>query len=206
MKKLILSAVAVPALCYSLTASAQIISQTPRPDVPDPEAASVEILKPKGRIGSPGQIIKTARTGAFLFASFDRNDDYIIDTSEVAAGIDRAFKSADTDADASLSLVELEDWRLRALGAIDASPNNFKFAPNFARSVSPAKFKEVLMKVANDLDADFEGNMDGKIAMSDLQKNRRAPQAASDDGENCLQRVRDERRRVEQQCRSQRGY
>lgn len=207
MKKLVLMSVALPAMCLSHIASAQIISQTPRPDVPDPEAASVEIIKPKGRIGSPGTIIKTARTGALLFASFDRNDDYIISTDEVSAGIDRAFANADGDNTGSLSLVELEDWRLRALGAIDATPNNFAFAPNFARSVSPEKFKEVLTKVADKLDADPDGIMDGEIAMGDLLRNREAPRAVKDDdGESCLTRIRDERRRVEQQCRNSRGY
>jgi hypothetical protein len=206
MKKLVLAALAVPALFLAPIANAQIISQTPRPSVPEADGASVEEIKPKGRIGSPGQIIKIARTGALLFAGFDRNDDYIIDAAEVSSGIDRAFYAADNDDDGSLTLVELEDWRLRALGSIDAAPNNFAFAPNFARSVSKEKFREVVTKLAETLDKDPDGNMDGKIAMADLQRNRRAPRAVSDDDGNCMARVREERRRVEQQCRAQRGY
>jgi len=206
MKELVLTAVAVPALCLSQSATAQIISQTPRPDVPDPDAASIEEIKPKGRIGSTGNMIKVARTGALLVAGFDRNDDYIIDTAEVSAGVDRAFASADVDKNGTLSLVELESWREKAFGAIDADPNNFAFAPNFARTVSKAKFREVLGKVTDNLDKDKDGNMDGKIAMADLLRSRAAPRAVNENDGNCLARIRDERRRVEQMCRSQRGY
>jgi hypothetical protein len=197
----------VCALLFAQTAGSQIISQTPRPDVPDPEAAGIESLTPQARIGSPNNIVTVTRTGALLFAGFDRNDDYEIDRAEVSAGIERAFAKADTDGTGLLSLVELEEWRQKALGSIDAAPNNFKFAPNFARSVSPVKFTEVLSTVADNLDKDPDGNMDGKIALADLLKAKALPtRGRGNDEESCLNRVRDERRRVEQQCRAQRGY
>ncbi|NNC35913.1 MAG: hypothetical protein EX271_01795 [Acidimicrobiales bacterium] len=204
MKSIVLTTCA---FLLAQTAQAQIISQTPRPDVQNPEAESVETLKPQGRVGTSGNTVAVARTGALLFAGFDRNDDYKIDRGEVSDGIERAFERADTDGTGALSLVELEAWRVDALGAIDATPNNFAFAPNFARSVSLAKFKEVLTKVADTLDKDADGNMDGVIKMADLLKNQPLRTRSRDgEDENCLARIRDERRRVEQICRSQRGY
>lgn len=204
MKSVVL---ATCALVFAQSAHAQIISQTPRPDIPDPEAASVETLTPKARIGTSSNTVTVTRTGALLFAGFDRNGDYEIDTSEVSLGIEQAFLRADTDGTGVLSLVELEEWREKALGSIDATPNNFTFAPNFARTVSPKKFKEVLSKVANNLDKDDDGNMDGIIAMGDLLKARALPSRSRDSSaESCVDRIREERRRVEQQCRNSRGY
>lgn len=189
------------------SASAQIVSQTPQPDIPEASEEVVQILKPEGRIGRSGNTIKVARSGALLFAGFDTNSDYIIDTAEVTAGIDRAFDRADVDKNGSLSLVELEGWRLKALGSLDAAPNNYAFAPNFARSVSPQTFREVLEMVSATLDKDEQGEMDGKIPLSDLLANRRAPRAVkNDDAESCISRIQEERRRVEQQCRNNRGF
>lgn len=201
---------AVFTLCAVLlaqSAQAQIISQTPRPDVQNPEAESVETLKPRGRIGTSGNTVTVARTGALLFAGFDLNGDYKIDKSEVSQGIQQAFERADTDETGALSLVELEAWRVNALGSLEATPNNFTFAPNFARSVSLTKFREVLKKVADTLDKDADGNMDGIITMADLLKAQPLRTRGRDnEDDNCVARIRDERRRVEQQCRAQRGF
>lgn len=195
------------ALFLAQSASAQIISQTPRPDVPNPEAGSIETLTPQARIGASTNTVTVTRTGALLFAGFDRDDDYEIDRTEVSAGIERAFAKADTDSSGVLSLVELEDWRQKALGSMDAMPHNFTFAPNFARTVPPAKFKEVLSKVADNLDEDADGNMDGRIALADLLKSKALrARGRESEPESCLARVIDERRRVEQQCRNSRGY
>ena len=207
MKSRILVWGLIGACVFASSASAQIISQTPRPEVPDPGAETVETLKPQGRIGRSDNMLKVTRSGALLFAGFDRNSDYIIDEAEVSAGIDRAFAAADVDDSKSLSLVELEGWREKALGSLDAAPLNYAFAPNFARTVSLDKFRAVLRKTADKLDKDDEGEMDGKISMADLLRDVRPPRAQSnDDGESCLARIRDERKRVEQQCRNSRGY
>ena len=183
----------------AVPASAQIISQTPRPDVPDPEAQTIETIQRKERIGRSGTVIQIPRSGALLFAGFDTSGDYIIDKTEVAAGIARAFSRADRDNSKSLSLVELEGWRVTALGSEHASPSNFAFAPNFARTVSLPMFTKVLTELADRLDIDDQGEMDGKISMADLLKDYRPPRQRKND--NCIDAVRDERRRGEQQCR-----
>jgi hypothetical protein len=204
MKKLMMMLGVTSSLLTAPAVSAQIVSQTPRPDVPEPEAASLEILKPEGRIGRTGSTIKIARNGALLFAGFDRNSDYIIDKAEISAGIDRSFNAADVDNSQSVSLVELEGWREKALGSLDAAPHNYAFAPNFARTVSLETFRTVLNKMAESLDKDDEGDMDGKIAISDLLKDHRPRIQKSEDGESCVDRIQQERQRAEQQCRNQR--
>ncbi|PHR93710.1 MAG: hypothetical protein COA69_03505 [Robiginitomaculum sp.] len=191
---------------FSQTAQAQIISQTPRPEIQNPEADTIEIIKPNAPIGSSRNSIKIPRTGALLFAGFDQNGDYSIDTSEVSTGIDTAFDRADKDASGILSLIELEAWRIAALGSENATPTNFTFAPNFARTVSRKQFTSVLSKIAEDLDKDDQGDLDGKISMSDLLKNYTPRRVRKGKGDNCIDRLRAVRREVEQQCRRQRGY
>ena len=207
MKYLFLASVFVSA-SFSCVAAAQIESGTPRPQIPDTTETLVETVKPQDRIGQSGRTVQIPRSGALLFASFDTSGDYIIDRSEISAGIARAFTGADKDKSGVLSLVELEAWRVAALGSENAAPTNFTFAPNFARTVTKQKFTLVLTDIAAKIDADDQGVQDGKIAMADLLRPFSPPRARHD-GENCANRIRDERRRAEQQCRAsrqRRGY
>ena len=57
--------------------TAQIVSQTPRPEIIPPEDSTIETIKPNVPIGRTGNTLKTLRTGALLFAGFDKNSDYI---------------------------------------------------------------------------------------------------------------------------------
>ncbi|HFB55025.1 MAG TPA: hypothetical protein ENJ46_03795 [Hellea balneolensis] len=189
--------------------TAQIISQTPRPDIPADDGALeddlVKTVTPTFSSEKVGNYIQVPRAAALLFAGFDQNGDYILDESEVSAGIERAFKQADKDGSDRLSLVELEAWRVAALGSDNAVPTSFSFAPNFARSVTPEKFTQVLQDIATDLDKNEQGVSDGEILLPDLLKDYRLPRAGKKNkGENCAARVREERRRVEQQCRTRR--
>lgn len=193
-------------LLLAMPALAQVISQTPRPDVQSPKADTVETIGQHDEgVGRLRSSVQVPRSGALLFAGFDSNGDYIIDKSEVAAGIERAFAQADHNSNEILSLVEIEGWRVAALGFEDATPSNYTFAPNFARTVSREKFTEVLMKLADKLDTDDQSEMDGKIALSDLLKNYRPRrQHNSEKNKSCIDAVRDERRRAQQQCRNSR--
>ncbi|MBL4852627.1 MAG: hypothetical protein JKY25_00120 [Robiginitomaculum sp.] len=188
---------------WATPASAQVIAQTPRPDIPAPEQDEVvETLKPTAHIGHSRKVIQTARAGALLFASFDANSDYVIDRQEVGKGIAQAFKQADRDGDDYLSLVELEGWRVAALGSEHAAPSNFAFAPNFARGVTREMFTQVLQRLADRLDKDDQSEMDGRIALGDLLKDYRPQRHRQQD--NCIDKVREERRRGEQNCRNSR--
>ena len=124
----------------------------------------------------------------------------MIDRTEVKKGIARAFQTADRDADDYLSLVELEMWRIAALGSEHAAPSNFAFAPNFARGVTHEMFTQVLQGLAERLDKDDQSEMDGKIALADLLKDYRPVRHRKQD--NCFDKIREERRRAEQNCRN----
>ncbi|HHL42211.1 MAG TPA: hypothetical protein ENJ42_01210, partial [Hellea balneolensis] len=125
IKSFIISCIALVAFT---PAQAQIISQSPQPEVITDAGNEVETLTRRERIGISGTLIKIPRSGALLFAGFDRNMDYRIDRSEVAQGINHAFQVADKDGSGTLSLVELEAWRLAALGSTHAAPGNYAFA------------------------------------------------------------------------------
>lgn len=189
----ILAVTIMSAAFLAVPAGAQIISQTPRPDVPDPETQTIETIQRKERIGRSGTVIQIPRAGALLFAGFDTNGDYSVDKTEVASGITRAFARADRDGNKNLSLVELEGWRVAALGSEHAAPSNFAFAPNFARTVSKTTFTKVLMDLADRLDTDDQGEMDGNISMSDLLKDYRPSRQRKND--NRIDAGRDKRRR-----------
>ena len=159
---------------FAVSGSSQIISQTPRPEVPAQEQdGTVQTLKSPARIGHTGSVIEVPRAGALLFASFDANGDYIIDRQEVDEGIAQAYRRADRDGDDYLSLVELERWRVAALGSEHAAPSNFAFAPNFARGVTRETFVQVLQGLAERLDKDDQSELDGKIALADLLRDYR---------------------------------
>ncbi len=185
----------------AMSASGQVITQTPRPDIPAQEHdGAVQVLKSPAPIGHSGTVVQIPRAGALLFASFDVNGDYIIDRKEVKAGIAQAFVRADRDGDDYLSLVELERWRVAALGSEHASPSNFAFAPNFARGVTHDTFTQVLQGLAERLDKDDQSEMDGRIALADLLKDYRPRRHRQQD--NCIDKIREERRRAEQNCRN----
>jgi hypothetical protein len=189
--------------------AAQIVSQTPRPDIPPDDGGLedelVKTVTPRFSSEKIGNFIQIPRAAALLFAGFDQNGDYILDENEVDEGIKRAFKRADKDDSDRLSLVELEAWRVAALGSDNAVPTSFSFAPNFARSVTLEKFTQVLHDIATDLDKNEQGVIDGEISLPDLLKDYRLPRAGKKNrGDNCAARIREERRRAEQQCRTRR--
>ncbi len=183
---------------------AQIISQTPSPQIPQQAAEDLSTLKPVASRQISGTIIQVPRAGALLFASFDVNADYKIDTNELKTGLEKAFIIADRDKSGALTLVELERWRVMALGSEQAAPGNYAFTPDFSRRIDKARFLAVLTKLAAQFDADENGKTDGVIQFSDLLRDYRLPKARGKS--NCFEAVRAERRRVEQQCRARRRY
>ncbi|MEE9273088.1 MAG: hypothetical protein V3U57_07480 [Robiginitomaculum sp.] len=196
---------AVCCLLLGLNASAQIVTGTPRPDISDKTLGTIKTLDNVSAFELSADSALVPRIGALLFASFDNNGDYTIDKSEVRAGIEVAFTSADIDKSKLLSLVELEAWRTRALGSENAMPHNFAFAPNFARSVSREKFTSVLQDIANQLDRDPQGIMDGKISMANLLEPYMVPNTRHEDEKNCKARLREVRQRAQQDCQTRRG-
>lgn len=128
---------------------------------------SVETLKdPKRKAEQrmPSGAVTTLHAAGLLFASFDTNGDYAVDTQEFIAGRDMSFERADQTGDGTLSLIELQDWRGVALGSLDAPPFNMAFDRDFDQMVSRPEFDEMFGSIfqAKDKDAD------GRVAFSEL--------------------------------------
>ena len=136
-------------------------SQTAKADegvetLQDPKA-NAENRMPRGAV-------TTLHAAGLLFASFDSNGDYTVDTAEFIAGRDASFARADQTGNGSLSLIELQDWRALALGSLDAAPSNMAFDRDFDQTVSYPEFDEMFGSIfqAKDTDAD------GRVAFSEL--------------------------------------
>lgn len=86
------------------------------------------------------------------YASFDSDGNYEISIQELEAGIDTAFNFADKDKSGVLSLVEVDGWRIKALGSQDLLPGNTQFDRNFDARVTRQEFTQVLDGTATHLD------------------------------------------------------
>ena len=98
--------------------------------------------------------ITSITAAGLLFASFDKNFDYLVDKNEFTTGQEASFKSADTDQSGTLSLFELADWRKAALGSLDAAPANLAFDKNYDQRITTEEFRNALNYVYNVNDKD----------------------------------------------------
>jgi len=98
-----------------------------------------------------GPITSIAAAG-LLFASYDTNSDYSVDTVEFSKGQAKSFDIADSDKSGMVSLFELEDWRQAALGSLDAPPGNIAFDKDYDQRITAEEFEHALRYVyqAND--------------------------------------------------------
>lgn len=112
----------------------------------------------------PAGPITHIRPAALLFAGFDSNADYLISETELMVGRTTAFNAADADGSGSLNIFELEDWRTRALGSVDAIPGAMAFDPDLNRVTTRAEFDDTLTGIFSR--ADIDG--DGVLALSDM--------------------------------------
>ncbi len=108
--------------------------------------------------------ITSLHKAGLLLASFDKNSDYEITQAEFAAGRMQAFKQADTDNSGVIGMFELEDWREKALGSLDAAPGNLAFDKDYNQRVTREEFDSALGVVFKGADKD----KDGKIEFSEL--------------------------------------
>ncbi len=98
--------------------------------------------------------LTTMRPAALLMVGFDTDRDYKISRPEAEAGIKDAFKRADKNGNGKLSLFELEDWRLLALGTLDALPGNYSFDIDHDNQVSREEFEGSLTRLFDRHDSD----------------------------------------------------
>jgi len=156
------------------------LGQETSPDVT--EQLPNKKLEERGeRIRGP---ITSISAGGLLFASYDKNADYIIDANEFSEGQISSFQSADTDKSGTLSLFELEDWRKAALGSLDAAPGNLSFDKDYDQRVTADEFKSALKYVynVNDKDANNQLSFEEMIRVFEIPRGRRSAQGA-DQGE-----------------------
>lgn len=190
--KFLLTALCLLALPYG------VVAADPLPE----DAELVEEL-PNKKLERRGERIKGPITsvgaGAMLFASFDKNADYKINAAEFATGLTTAFKAADKDRSTTLSLFELEDWRVAALGSLDAAPGNLAFDKDYDQRVTRAEFDYALNFVFKAGDKDD----DGVLEFAELVKVFEMPRRPALEEEDPIARINREGRRQEQR---RRGY
>lgn len=154
-------------------------------------APEVLQLDPAARAPSRNSQRLSVASGGLLFASFDQDGDYEITQDEVRGGIAQAFDRAETSGNGSLSLVEVDRWRERALGSLDLLPGNTQFDRNFDAVVTRAEFTEVLSRNAARLDADE----DGVLVFSELLQKAPEPQKAKRERDRIFPSRADRQRR-----------
>jgi len=173
-------AVLASAIIATIFSSASAQETTPD----DIEQLPNKKLEERGeRIRGP---ITSIAAGALLFASYDKNADYLIDADEFSTGQASSFQSADNDKSGTLSLFELEDWRQAALGSLDAAPGNLSFDKDYDQRVTASEFKSALKYVynVNDKDADNQLSFEEMIRVFEIPRGRRlGNRAGQDEGE-----------------------
>lgn len=97
------------------------------------------------------------RPAALFIGTLDTDHDYRITRAEFDSGVARAFTMADRDENGQLSLFELEDWRLAALGSMDALPGNFAFDGNHDGGITGDEFAAALNFEFDRNDGDANG-------------------------------------------------
>jgi len=114
------------------------------------------------------------RPAALVFATFDTNGDYSVDTRELAAGHARAFGHADRDTSGYLSIIEIEGWRRNALGSTDAIPGRMAFDPNLDNRITKDEFGAEFTRLFRESDKNQDGKLDfaEMVDVFDMPKRR----------------------------------
>ena len=98
--------------------------------------------------------INSIAMGGLWLAGLDRDGDYLVTRAEFETGKVNAFNAANLDNNQGLSLFELDDWRVKALGSEDASPGRFVFDPDFDQNISQNEFNTTLDGIFTRVDRD----------------------------------------------------
>ena len=107
--------------------------------------------------GANAGAINSVTTGGIWLAGLDRDGDYVVTKAEFETGKAKAFDVADRDESKTLTLFELDDWRVKALGSEDASPGRFMFDPDFDQKISLDEFSKTIDGLFMRTDKDGNG-------------------------------------------------
>ncbi|NNC38059.1 MAG: hypothetical protein EX271_05730 [Acidimicrobiales bacterium] len=130
------------------------------------QVEALEDSKHKAEQRLPSGAVTTLNTAGLLIASFDKDGDLVVNVEEYGGGRDANFMMADGDGNGAISLIELQGWRLHALGSLDASPSNMAFDRNFDQTISRVEFDEMFGHIFETHDV----NADRELAFSELMR------------------------------------
>ena len=108
------------------------------------------------------------KPGGGLLASFDADEDGRVTRAELEAGIEAAFKAADTKEDGWLTAFEQQDWANSLPTRDDSLTNPVRFDPNLDRRVTFAEFSSVI----TNLWADYREEGYRELRVSSLRSTR----------------------------------
>lgn len=181
--------VSVAALAPLASVSNALAQDAPEQIGAPVDQASVEQIPKANRPARSNSARMSIAPAGLLFASFDQNGDYQIDSAEIDSGIAAAFARADKNANGIVSLVELDRWRISALGSLDLLPGNTQFDRDFNSSVTAAEFDDVLRRTSIRLDADD----DLLLSFSELLTRPRAVQKERSERQSIFGSARNDR-------------
>ncbi|NNE57070.1 MAG: hypothetical protein HKN36_03090 [Hellea sp.] len=145
------------------------------------------------RISGPITIIRPA---ALVFTTFDTDRDYHVTRAEALLGARDAFDRADKDGNGRVSLFELEDWRVAALGSLDALPGNLNFDTDYNNQVFAEEFETALLDLFDRHDEDADATLKHAELMTILEVPRRkAPEKERQTDQECLDQIQRSRKR-----------
>lgn len=121
---------------------------------------------------------------ALLFASFDANNDLVIDNAEIEAGMAREWTRADANNDGELGPIEFQSWMTVALGGSNAPPYRLDFDRNVDNVITRAEFETEMRARA----ADYDENADGALARAEFLREQPRPQMMMDGRERARRR------------------
>ena len=104
-----------------------------------------------------------ARPVALLFVSMDANNDSVLDTSELDAGISSGWATLSASG-SDVGAIQYNAWSEKNLGAADALPGFMTFDRDLNRKMTPEEFDEGMRAQFTQLDA----NKDGQLERSEL--------------------------------------
>lgn len=149
------------ALSFSAPATAQ--------DAPPPDYSTERLGGEREERRRPPSTLRKVIPAGLLYASFDTSGDYAASREELEAGITRSFARADANANSTLSLVELANWREAILGSRDLLPGNTQFDKNFDNQIELGEFAAVLTDLFDAFDENENGQLEFKEMTLDLR-------------------------------------
>ena len=126
--------------------------------------------RPQPPAGSERATIMAEPVG-MLIAGFDTDGDGRTSRAELAAGVERTFRSIDTAGTGRLGYIEFADWAERWLGDRNALPSPFTVDTNGDNVITPAELQAAIAHIYDR----FDEKKDGMVTRAELLTIHDAP-------------------------------